>query len=81
MIARESLSPVCSPSLASGAPAIRVPGDLRHVRLMHDTPREAWRHWCDQARIDGLELDAGAPFNDASLALQAAVEGQGVALG
>ena len=29
----------------------------------------------------GLDLDAGASFNDASLALQAAVEGQGVALG
>ncbi|WP_245220832.1 transcriptional regulator GcvA [Pseudomonas batumici] len=81
LIAREGLSPVCSPSLANGPPALRVPADLRHVRLLHDTPREAWRYWCDQAGIDGLEVDAGASFNDASLALQAAVEGQGVALG
>ena len=81
LIARETLSPVCSPALADGPPAIRVPADLRHVRLLYDTPREAWRHWCDEAGIVGLDLDAGASFNDASLALQAAVEGQGVALG
>ena len=81
LIARETLSPVCSPMLVNGPPAIRVPVDLRHVRLLHDTPREAWRRWCDEAGVDGLDLDTGASFNDASLALQAAVDGQGVALG
>ncbi|WP_434112577.1 transcriptional regulator GcvA [Paraburkholderia caffeinilytica] len=81
LIARETLSPVCSPMLVNGPPAIRVPADLRHVRLLHDTPREAWRRWCDEAGVEGFDLDAGASFNDASLALQAAVDGQGVALG
>jgi LysR family glycine cleavage system transcriptional activator len=32
-------------------------------------------------RCSGIDLQAGASFNDASLALQAAVDGQGVALG
>ena len=81
LIARETLSPVCSPKLADGPPAIRVPADLCHVRLLHDTPRQAWQHWCDEAGVHGLDMETGASFNDASLALQAAVEGQGVALG
>lgn len=81
LIAHETLSPVCSLRLVNGPPAIRVPADLRHVRLLHDTPRQAWRHWCSEAGVEGMEMDTGASFNDASLALQAAVEGQGVALG
>ena len=81
LIARETLSPVCSPRLVDGPPPIRLPADLRHVRLLHDTPRQGWRRWCDEAGVDGLDVDTGASFNDASLALQAAVDGQGVALG
>ncbi|RKF38302.1 transcriptional regulator GcvA [Paraburkholderia fungorum] len=81
LIARETLSPVCSPKLADGPPAIRIPDDLRHVRLLHDTPRQGWQRWCDEAGVEGLDMETGASFNDASLALQAAVDGQGVALG
>lgn len=81
MIARETLSPVCSPMLVNSPSPIRVPADLRHARLLFDTPRDAWRRWFDVAGVDGPEMDAGASFNDAGLALQAAVNGQGVALG
>ena len=81
LIAHETLSPVCSPVLVDGPPAIRIPADLRHAHLLHDTPRQGWRRWCDKAGVDGLDVDAGALFNDASLSLQAAVDGQGVALG
>jgi LysR family transcriptional regulator, glycine cleavage system transcriptional activator len=81
LIAHETLSPVCSPILADGPPRISVPADLRHVRLLHDTPRHGWRRWCDEAGVRGLDVEAGVSFNDASLALQGAVEGQGVALG
>lgn len=81
LIARESLSPVCSPSLAAGPPPLREPADLRHVRLLHDTPRDGWRIWFDHARISDIEVRRGMAFDDASLALQAAIQGQGVALG
>jgi len=81
LIAREMLSPVCSPMLMSGPHPIRVPADLRHARLLYDSPREAWRRWFDLVGVDGPETDTGASFNDAGLALQAAVDGQGVALG
>lgn len=81
LIAHETLSPVCSPMLADGPPAIRVPADLRHVRLLRDSPRDAWRRWCETAGIEGLGLEPGASFSDSGLALQAAADGQGVALG
>jgi LysR family transcriptional regulator, glycine cleavage system transcriptional activator len=81
LIARETLSPVCSPTLKNGPSPIRVPADLRQVRLLYDTPRDAWRRWFDLAGIEGPDTDIGASFNDAGLALQAAVDGQGVALG
>ncbi len=77
-LASEALSPVCSPALAK---KLRAPEDLRKVRLLHDTPRDAWRRWLDSAGVAGVEAEAGPTFNDAGLVLQAAVQGQGVALG
>jgi LysR family glycine cleavage system transcriptional activator len=81
LIARETLSPVCSPMLLNGEHPIRVPADLRRAHLLYDTPREAWRQWFDAAGAGQSETGMGASFNDAGLALQAAVDGQGVALG
>jgi LysR family transcriptional regulator, glycine cleavage system transcriptional activator len=81
LIAREMLSPLCSPSLAIGPPPLREPADLRGMRLLHDEPKSAWRHWCEHAGVDGIDTNAGIAFNDAGLLLQAAVQGQGVALG
>jgi LysR family glycine cleavage system transcriptional activator len=81
LIARESLSPVCAPSVAAGPPALKVPADLRHADLLHDTPRDGWRRWCERARVADLDLRAGLAFDDSALVLQAAAQGQGVALG
>ncbi|CAM3760038.1 transcriptional regulator GcvA [Bordetella tumulicola] len=81
LIAREALSPVCSPTLANGARPIRAPADLGHARLLYDTPHDAWQRWFNLAGMDAPEMNAGVSFTDASLALQAAMDGQGVALG
>lgn len=81
LIAREFLSPVCSPAFAEGSPALRSPSDLRGMKLLHETPKDAWRHWCEHAGMEAIDTDAGLRFNDANLALQAAVDGQGIALG
>ena len=81
LIARESLSPVCAPSLAAGPPPLREPADLRHARLLHDVPRDAWRTWCERAGLTDIDVDSGLAFDDAGLVLQAAFQVQGVALG
>jgi len=81
LIAHEALNPVCSPSVAAGSPALHAPSDLRLVELLHDEPRNGWRRWCEHAGVAGIDFQAGASFNDAGLALHAAADGQGVALG
>ncbi|MGG1944767.1 transcriptional regulator GcvA [Trinickia sp. NRRL B-1857] len=81
LLATESLSPVCAPSLATGREPLREPADLRHAHLLHDVPRGGWRMWCERAGVGDIDVDAGLAFDDAGLVLQAALRGQGVALG
>lgn len=80
LIAREYLSPVCSPALAQCQPLLTRPADLAKVMLLHDEPRVAWRQWCELAGVS-LDLTQGVQFSDAALVLQAAADGAGVALG
>ena len=77
----EPVIPVCSPSLLEGPHPLLAPEDLRHHTLLHDdTPRE-WRLWLDMQGVRGVDAERGPVFNDASLTLNAAIEGQGVAMG
>jgi len=75
----DHLVPVCTPALAA---RIRRPADLERTTLLHDQdPRAAWPDWLEAAGLGrpawgerGPRLAAGA------LLLQAAIDGQGVAL-
>jgi LysR family glycine cleavage system transcriptional activator len=81
----EEVFPVCSPALLAGAPHLQEPDNLAAVPLIHDTAAEArasaptWRTWLEAI---GSTVDArrGLRVDSAVLALQAAIEGQGVAL-
>jgi LysR family glycine cleavage system transcriptional activator len=46
--------------------------------LIHDDDGEAWRALLEEAGVDNLEQGRGLYYSDASLALQVAVEGEGV---
>ena len=70
--------PVCSPRLAGGRLPAR-PADLAHHTLLR-SEREFWQPWFAAAGLDWPEPTRGPMFNDTSHVLQAAVEGQGVAL-
>lgn len=78
LIAREYLSPVCSPALRE---QLAAPAHLRHVTLLHDEPKGAWRAWFEHAGLTPPRRMSGVVFNDAGMVLQAAAECQGVALG
>lgn len=70
--------PVCSPRLARGR-LPRVPADLaQHTLLRADD--EMWKAWFDAAGLDWPEPTRGPAFNDSALMLQAAADGQGIAL-
>ncbi len=76
----EEIFPACSPRLAR---SLRSPADLRNHVLLHDEVRAAHGGWTEWLRAAGApEVDArrGIVFTDAHLMLQAAADGQGVAL-
>jgi LysR family glycine cleavage system transcriptional activator len=76
----EDLFPVCAPALLRGARALRRPEDLRRVELLHDDDHSFWRTWLAAAGIDGVDVSRGPIFMDSSMLLQAAMDGQGVAI-
>ena len=78
--------PVCSPVLLTTPHPLRTPEDLRHHTLLHvdwkmdDETAPNWRMWLLAAGIEDIDPTRGPRFNFESMALQAAVEGLGVAL-
>ena len=77
---------VCSPALQKGDPPLRTPGDLSRHILIHDESipavekRPSWHEWLKLAGVSGLDTGRGPRFSNSVLALEAALEGQGVAL-
>lgn len=86
LLMREVMVLVCSPALAAGEPPLRTVEDLRHHTLLHSEwfggDRYAqWRAWLAALGIEDIPWHRGPVFSDASHSIQAAIEGQGVALG
>lgn len=69
--------PVCSPRIAGGAPL--QPADLARYPLLR-ADNEPWKPWFDAAGLDWPEPQRGPIFHDSSHMMQAAAEGQGIAL-
>lgn len=76
----EELFPVCSPRLLAGPRPLSAPADLRHHTLLHDDFEHDWRMWLQAAGVAEVDWRRGPRFSDSSMVVQAAVEGQGVAL-
>ena len=76
----EELAPVCSPKLLGGRVGLRKPSDLARHTLLHVNDRTDWVKWLDAAGAANVDLSRGPVLSAASMALDAAVDGQGVAL-
>jgi LysR family glycine cleavage system transcriptional activator len=78
--------PVCSPTLLKGKRPLRTPQDLRWHVLIHDdtipeeSNRPTWEEWFRVAGVEDVNPHQGPHFGDVALALEAARDGQGVAL-
>ena len=70
--------PVCSPKIAGGRLPAR-PADLSRYLLLR-SEREFWQPWFAAAGLDWPEPTRGPMFNDTAHMMQAAIEGQGIAL-
>jgi LysR family glycine cleavage system transcriptional activator len=83
----ERAFPVCSAKLLGGKPTPREPNDLRHHTLIHDDSMPAgsafpnWAAWIEAAGASDVDASRGLHVNASMLAIQAALDGQGVALG
>ena len=83
----DEVFPVCSPRLLEGPHPLRDPADLAHHTLLHLEWAPAtgeypdWRAWLLAAGVTGVDPERGPRFTQHSMVLQAALEGQGVALG
>ena len=75
------LTPVCSPGVAQAGMGLRQPADLvNHALLQVYTTLEDWNVWLDAAGVPQLKGRSGAKFDSYLLAIEAAIEGQGIAL-
>lgn len=79
-----SVVPVCSPALLAGPRPLREPADLAGHTLLHDDTgyegQPRWEDWLAAAGASDVDPRRGLRFNHLSLVLQAAIDGQGVAL-
>jgi LysR family glycine cleavage system transcriptional activator len=76
----EELFPVCSPALLGSRRSIRNPGDVLRFPLLHLNDRSDWSRWLEAAGASGEGLLHGPIFNHASMLIDAAIDGQGIAL-
>jgi LysR family glycine cleavage system transcriptional activator len=76
----EELFPVCSPKLLQGGNALRKPADLSRHTLLHVNDRQDWGKWLEAAGAKHVDVSRGPILNQASMAIDAAIDGQGVAL-
>ena len=77
----ENMSPVCSPELLASGPPLRQLDDLRHHTLLHDDMELNWSAWLRTHGITDIDTRAGPFFSHSNLTIQAAINGDGVALG
>lgn len=78
-LSAEELFPVCSPKILAGR-RIEKPSDLLKFPLLRlDTDKE-WAKWFDAAGVPNADVSRGLVLNRVSMLIDAAVDGQGIAL-
>src|SRR5262245_52714393 len=82
----EEVFPVCSPALLAQQRRLRKPAELAGLKLIHDLSVDArsgfatWDMWLEKAGAKGVGAKRGLRINNSAAVLQAAIDGQGVAL-
>jgi LysR family transcriptional regulator, glycine cleavage system transcriptional activator len=76
----EQLFAVCSPKLVSGRRRMGKPADLLKHPLLHIDDRSNWAKWFEAAGVRDADVSHGPVLNRPSMAIDAAVDGQGIAL-
>ncbi|MFN0314980.1 MAG: transcriptional regulator GcvA [Burkholderiales bacterium] len=87
LLCSSSVTALCSPRLLKGPKALKRLEDLAQHTLLHDDTvyfdeaEPDWAFWLRSAKVEGVDVSRGPRFNNAGLAIAAAADGLGVALG
>jgi LysR family transcriptional regulator, glycine cleavage system transcriptional activator len=81
LLMMEELAPMSSPELLKGPHPLTSPEDLKYHTLIHDDFQIDWSMWLISAGVEGVDAYRGPRFQSSVLAVQAAVQGDGVVLG
>ncbi len=73
--------PICSPGFMHNDKPLTKLENLRYYTLLHDAGHSCWRDWLELAGVDDLKAESGNIIDDTNVLIQAAVDGQGIALG
>ncbi len=84
----QDVIPVCSPTLLKQGLGLETPENMKNFTLLHcdfflntDSQRQPdWDMWFAMAGVEGVDTTRGVHFIQHDLLVQAAIEGQGVAL-
>lgn len=84
---REEIFPVCSPKLLKGDQPIKDIKDIYQYDLLLDEVQSAlgahrndWSIWLDAMGIHDIDTKKSTSFSNSIMAIQAAIEGQGLAI-
>lgn len=73
--------PVVSPALVKAKGSLKEPADLVHFTILHQFDRSEWDAWLELAGAPKLDFVDETVIVDSNVITQAAIDGQGVALG
>ncbi len=81
LLLKLDFSPVCSPAFMHNDKPLTDIDNLRYYSLLHDAGYECWHDWIKLARLEGISAVKGTLIDDTNVLIQAAIDGQGIALG
>jgi LysR family transcriptional regulator, glycine cleavage system transcriptional activator len=79
-LSAEQLFAVCSPKLLSGRRRLEKVADVLKFPLIHLDSRADWTKWLQGLGVDDADVAHGPVLNRASMVIDAAINGQGIAL-
>lgn len=87
LLFQDKVFPVCNPRIITKEKPLKTPRDLLRHTLIHldweaqGSPWPNWKMWMKAAGVSDFDDRAGLHFGQTSYAVQAAIDGLGVALG